>query len=51
MMADHFSVAPLPDGVRLLVDDRVLFRPYTPQQLLDMGIRFIEAAKEAMRPR
>ena len=47
--AEETLIVPVKDGVTVKVGEAVQFKELTPQQLLDMGLRFIEAAKEGMR--
>lgn len=44
-----YLIVPTKDGVTVKVGDLVVFKDMTPTQLMDMGMRFLEAAQEAMR--
>ncbi|MFZ0271017.1 MAG: hypothetical protein WAL34_04120 [Acidobacteriaceae bacterium] len=39
-------IIPVYNGTRIRIGDRVHFRPMTPGELLNLGLRFIEAARE-----
>lgn len=49
MKPGDFLIIPTPHGVRMIVEGKELFRPYSADMLLNMGLRFIEAGKEAAK--
>lgn len=48
-MSQQFFITPTAQGVRVVANGISFFKPYTPDMLLNMGLRFIEAGKEAIR--